>query len=284
MPILSLSALEEVFIDLSSEKTVVHLQFDLAVNAASCDTKQFLLQTLDGAVTFIPLHKAICEAITNYNYASDSEDSTITFDLHPSDHIRLHSMAYNQLTRSYSVVINIGSTFIHTPGQTGVTPLYFMDMLTARVYIDRYNTATVLAFHLDLINAEFNMHVTAPIVLNISSVSYVSLSCYEQSNSGYIQGMWSTPQPGQSATKLSVKISPISFEDVCVELPCLEDGYALLKYFSPFHDTFGNSITSDAYQNTLVRCTRLKVYIIMMCILNDVLGISDRTTELYSRS
>ena len=245
--------LNEVSINIKAHMTIVCLQFDLAVDAASCDTTQFLLQTLAGNVTFRPQHKAECEPLANYEYSDSSKDSVIAFFLHPSDHIRLNSMPYNEIAASDLVDVSIGSRFVRTPGHTEVTPLYFTDMLTAPVYRDTYPQITVVALYINMISAQFYLELSAPVTPSNPGSSVITLSCGEEhSQYASVEGVWSTPEPRlPNTTLLSVKMSPASFVDICSQLTCIADGYAVLQQFPTLVDVFGNSITYE--NNNIVR-------------------------------
>ena len=250
--------LNGVSISVRPTSTTIQLQFDLAVDATSCDTSEFLLQTLNGAFTFVPEYRVECEPVIDYYYSEGSAGNIIIFILHPRDHIQLLSTLFSQIVAmNSSVTTSIGSNFIHTAGHTNIAPIYFSDMFVSSVQMIQAENVTVLAFSLDMITAEFTMKLSAP--ANVSNLSYISLSC-EVGSLEYaaIRGTVSTPEASQITQYVMLRISPFHFVNICSKLACIEEGYVVLLNFSSFHDVFGNSVTSDQYQNTNV--SRLSVY------------------------
>lgn len=243
--------LNKVGISVRPTSTTIQLQFDLAVDATSCDTSEFLLQTLNGTVTFVPEYRVECEPVVDYYYSEGSAGNIIIFILHPRDHIQLLSKLFGQIVAMNNLVfVSIGSTFIRTPGHTGITPIYFTDMFTSSVWIQAEN-GTVLAFSLNMITAEFTMKLSVP--ANVSNLSYVSLSCGVGSPEyAAIRGTMSTPEASQITQNMMLRISPFYFVDICSKLSCIKEGYVVLLNFTSFQDVFGNSVTSDRYQNTNV--------------------------------
>ena len=248
----SILVLNNVSIHLRPTSTIIQLQFDLAVDATSCDTSEFLLQTLNGAVTFVPNYRVECEPVVDYFYSEASAGNIITFILHPRDHIRLLGELFNQIiAMNNSVTISIGSTFVYTMGNSTITPIYFTDMFKSSVQIQAGNV-TVLAFSLDMITAEFTMELSAP--ANVSSLSSISLSCGVGSpESAAIRGTLSTPEANQITQIITLRISPFHFVDICRKLTCIKEGYVVLLNFTSFQDILGNSVSSDQYKNTNVR-------------------------------
>ena len=230
-----------------SDITHFSLSFDLAVNASSCDTTQVYLQTSNGAVTFRPLYDGICASNDGDYYFGGQ--TVLEFLLHSNDHIRFLSEPYNELLASNNAVVSIGTNLVRTAGNTGVTPVYFMDQMNVDIY-NFLGSVSIRSFHLDMINAEFHIEFNHPV---ISDSNYISLYCdTEQNETATIDGIWSTAQSIEGRTILSLRMSPYSFAKVC-SLSCLEYDYVKLDYFSPFMDIFGSEITSYQYQHSSVR-------------------------------
>ena len=241
------AVLEYVDIFIYSEVTYFQLHFNLTVNSSLCDTTQIYLQTLNGVVTFKPLYNGQCEP--NYDEPMEN-DNILKFQLHPNDLIRLFTEPYNQLITTTSAIVSIGTNLVHTPGNIGVTPVYFTDQMNIYIYKD-FASVSILSFHLDLINAEFHIEFSQPV---ISHSNYVAFYCDNDHNeTAIINGIWSTGVSLRgTATIMTLRMTAYSFAMVC-SLSCLEDDYLRLNYFSPFVDVFGSEVASYQYQNSFVR-------------------------------
>ena len=242
------AALTRVDITLKSNETTFSLQFDLAIDALTCDTTQFSFQTSDGAVTFRPTIRTECEQVDTLYYDEDNTGNNIHFTLHPSDHIQLHSTGIF-FSEAVSVFVSVGSSFVKTAGLTGIIPLYFIDKLTAGIEINTGPELYPLVVELDMTRAEF--HVVFNIPVN-SNESQIELFC-EEADSVIIEGLWSTPVPDiNSTTRVSMRIAPHSFATLCSTLFCIRDGYAILQDIYPLTDVFGNIIGSTSLTYTTV--------------------------------
>ena len=248
--IISLSAaLTRVDTTLKSNETSFSLQFDLAIDALTCDTTQFSFQTSDGAVTFRPAVRTECEQVDTLYYDEDNTGNRIHFTLHPSDHIQLHSTGIF-FSGAVSVFVSVGSSFVKTAGLTGIIPLYFIDKLTAGIEINTGPELYPLVVELDMTRAEF--HVVFNIPVN-SNESQIELFCEEANDSVIIEGLWSTPVPDiNSTTRLSMRIAPHSFATLCSTLFCIRAGYAILQDIYPLTDVFGNITGSTSLPYTTV--------------------------------
>ena len=248
-----------------SDGTFVDLTFDLAVDPTTCDTTQFSIQTLDGTVTFRPAYRTLCAQMFTLTYSEENGDNELQFALHPTDHIRLHSTGMVNSVRisGTPVLVSIGSSFVRTRGLTGILPVYFIDLFTALVSISSEVEIRPLHIELDMTRAEFNVVFNVPVTSNMSQVG---LSCPEGVDSLIIEGLWSTPVPASSnSTRLSLRILPHSFTDLCSTLYCIGDGYITLQHIHPLNDVFGNDISSESglqyYSVRNMRLLRSSVFV-----------------------
>ena len=214
-------------------------------------------------MTFRPLHETRCEQpIVNFYYTEDGQDNALLFTLHPSDHIRLHQTALiNSII--YTIPVSIGTSFVFTGGLTAAIPVYFTDNFLAEAYIYSSSQISPLEFELDMTKAEFHMWFGAPVTSNHSQIM---LSCEDQTVTTVVEGLWSSPVPvGSNATRLSMKLSPLSFAAICRTLPCIRDNSAILLHVSSLSDVFGTNISSGDFQNNIVRqhqCQFLSVLVV----------------------
>ena len=230
---------------ITSTSTTVTLEFDLAVNALSCDASHFSLQTLDGRVTFTPIHAATCAQVTyNYYHHEDNGDHIMTLTFHNADHLRLLGKPYNEILQNNVVAINIHADFVYTAANISILPKFFIDGSTASIQQGTFIAPTISYISLDLSRAEFRMKMNVPV--NITDLDNITLSC-GQNETVILEGILSTPDADHITQDILLHLSSYTFAALCCTLPCVEDGIAFLESFTTFHDAFGNSINPNNY-------------------------------------
>lgn len=231
-----------------SDETTITLQFDLAIDINTCDTTQLSLQAVDGTATFTPTHRSICTQPQQMYHTSNSQEGTLTFTLSPTDHILLHqtNLLYLLHLVINSVAVSIGSTFVYTGGLAPALPVYFTDNFIAEVHTAAVQISS-LDLELDMASAEFNILFDGPVTVNNSQIQ---LSCNEDlTQLVTVSGLWSSPLPiHDNTTKLSMRISPVSFSSIIHTLYCLNDNSVILYDISSVTDVLGSTISLDTTQ------------------------------------